>query len=127
MEKLYGGVIELLKKCENIYDDKKRIVAAGILCENGKIYYGINIDWWSSVCAESVALANALKDGQQKFVCCLAVKFDEQGNLRIVSPCGRCREMFYQLNIDINFVIAKNGDKFQIVSLNELLPHKYRK
>ena len=72
-------------------------VGCALLCENGKVYEGIciHLSCGLGFCAEAAAIANMIRDGQTKIIRIVAVSKNH-----ILSPCGRCREMMVQVNID---------------------------
>jgi cytidine deaminase len=72
--------------------------------------------------AEHSAIAEALKHGETRIVRIVAVTADGA----ILPPCGRCRELIYQLdeaNSDTEVVLP--GD--HQLSLGELLPLNWQK
>ena len=71
-------------------------VGCALLCENGKVYEGVcvHLSCGLGFCAEAAAIANMIRDGQTRIVRIVAVSKN-----RILSPCGRCREMMVQVNI----------------------------
>jgi cytidine deaminase len=97
-------------------------VAAAILSKSGNIYTGINIDTACSLgfCAEASAIADMLKHKETEIVAAVAVTF--KGD--IIPPCGRCRELMYQINKDnINAEIATNSNTIKV--LKDLLPETW--
>ena len=96
-------------------------VGCALLCENGKVYEGvcIHLSCGLGFCAEAAAIANMIRDGQTRIVKIVAVSKN-----RILSPCGRCREMMVQVNRDnLNCdVIMPSGE---CVKLEVLIPHHW--
>ena len=93
-------------------------VAAAVQSSKGNIYTGISFDLACGIgfCAESSAVAEMLKHMETHITNAIA----KCGDI-ILSPCGRCRELFAQLdarNLDMNVIVASD----QVVSLGELLP-----
>lgn len=94
-------------------------VAALIVSDTGQEYTGICIDFACSLgfCAEHAAVAEMLKNLESRIAYVVAV--DWSG--RVLPPCGRCRELMWQLN-------TNNGDAMVILGeaqaqpLRELLP-----
>ncbi|MBP3630913.1 MAG: cytidine deaminase [Clostridia bacterium] len=103
-------------------------VACVIKAKSGKVYKGINIKSSHSVCAEQVALGQALACGEREFDTVVAVKLDENNKPRVVSPCGLCRYIYNNLNLDINVIVE---DVYKDVDLKvkskELLPYPYKR
>lgn len=99
-------------------------MACALETVSGIVYTGICIDVPCSIgiCAEQAAIAEMLKHGETKIKRIVAVY--EDGS--ILSPCGRCRELISQLDLDNeNTVVAINND--QTVTLKELLPERWDK
>ena len=73
-------------------------VGAAVLCKNGKVYHGANIENSSyplCMCAERNAIYAAYLDGQSKDdLLALAVTADTAGPC---SPCGACRQVISEL------------------------------
>ena len=112
----------------DIYQNKAMHVGCAIRTKSGNIYKGINLKTSHSVCAEQVAIGQAFANGEREFDTIVAVKMDEHGNTRVVSPCGLCRYIFDKLNIDINF-LAEDLKKNKIVKvkIGDLLPYAYKR
>ncbi|GAH82733.1 unnamed protein product, partial [marine sediment metagenome] len=67
-------------------------VGAAVLCDDGKIFTGCNIENASfglAVCAERVAIIKAISEGSTKFEA-MAVVGDTD---KPCSPCGACRQV----------------------------------
>ena len=98
-------------------------VGSVIVSRSGRRYVGICLDFACSLgfCAEHAAIAEMLKAHESEIA--LVVAVDEHGN--VLPPCGRCREMIWQLN-------EVNGDALVVLAhdratpLRELLPFRYR-
>ncbi len=95
-------------------------VVAGVLASDGEMYFGMNLHSWVGACAELVALSNARLNGKRDIVTAVAVRRYD-GATQIVSPCGRCRQIFNDFCPNIN-VILDTDDKRSIA---ELLPNSY--
>lgn len=97
-------------------------VGAVVVGESGKYYTGINVGWYHSMCAETVAFGNALQSGERNIKYVTAVKYNKRTNkLESIIPCGICREMFSQLKQDVYLVLLKDN-AFVAKSIKELLP-----
>lgn len=98
-------------------------VSAAIETVSGNVYTGINIDCACSLghCAEHSAVAEMLKHGETQIKAAVAV--DSQGHA--IPPCGRCRELFSQLDRgNLAAIIEVADDTF--VTLKELLPYDWK-
>ena len=105
--------IEIAKSVrKNAYAPYSRYyVGCALKTKSGKIYSGCNIenDGIQAICAERVAFAKALSDGEKSFehvVVCGGSNIDKLENCL---PCGYCRQF-------INEFVDKN---FKIYSLSE--------
>ena len=68
--KLIKSAIEIRKMAYTPYSHYK--VGAALLCKNGKVYTGCNIEngaFSPTVCAERVAFFDAIKNGERDFEC----------------------------------------------------------
>ena len=105
-------------------------VGAALLCEDGTVYQGCNIEnasFTPTVCAERTAFFKAVFDGHRKFTA-IAVCGGKDGIITgQFPPCGVCRQVMREF-CDDNFtvyLVGKNGS-FDAVTLAELLPHSFR-
>jgi cytidine deaminase len=98
-------------------------VAAALVTDAGHRFVGVCIDTGSGTgfCAEHSAIAAMVTAGEYRIKAIVAVWRDEQGRLRVLPPCGRCREFIRQVdpaNLDTTVVLA--GGRTAL--LRELLP-----
>ena len=98
-------------------------VSAALLTAAGNVYTGICIDAPCGVgfCAEPAAVAEMLKARESQIAVIVAV--DDEG--RILPPCGRCRELLWQVdsrNASTRVLIAQG----ESVQLHQLLPHHWQ-
>ena len=98
-------------------------VAAALCAASGRIYTGICIDTASSLgfCAEHAAVAELLKARESRVALIVAVAADGQ----VLPPCGRCRELLWQLdrhNAHTGVVLGPE----HVVPLATLLPYPSR-
>lgn len=119
---------KVLQDNVNLYEDKNLLVACVVLAKSGKTYKGVNLCTSHSVCAEQVALGQAFACGERELDTIVAVKFDSDGSIRVVSPCGLCRYIMNKLELDI-FVVVEDieNDKILKVKANTLLPYPYKR
>jgi len=98
-------------------------VAAVVMASSGAIYQGVHVGWGRvNLCAEQIAFANALAEGESKFITCAAVMARApSGETSVVSPCGTCREMLQFFAPDLTVLVH---DKGQIAKtyIADLLP-----
>lgn len=122
--------LELIKKASKLAKPKKHndsltsaYVGCALLTQSGKIYTGVSIDADCAIgfCAEHSAIAQMTTKGEDKIKAIVAVN-DE--NI-ILPPCGRCREMIFQINYtnqNTDVIIAKD----KVLPLKKLLPHNWQ-
>lgn len=110
------------------YTDISMHTGCVVKAKSGKIYKGVNIKTSHSICAEQVAIGQALACGERQFDTIVAVKMNGDGTARVVSPCGLCRYIMDKLNVDINVIVedVKNGKALK-VKATELLPYPYKR
>ncbi|WP_438864848.1 cytidine deaminase [Neptunicella sp.] len=97
-------------------------VGAAVLLDNGEVISGVNIEnaaYPSGICAERVALGNAISQGYKNIVA-VAV-YSPKGD---ISPCGMCRQFISEFGADILLVFQWQGEIKQ-VTIKELLPFSF--
>ena len=98
-------------------------VGAALVCEDGSIYEGCNIEnasYGLTNCAERTAIFKAVSEGHTKFKA-LAVVADTEGPC---APCGACRQVMGEFNIPIIIMGNLKGD-IEVVSTEALLPFSF--
>ena len=105
----------------------KFAVGAALLCKDGKVFPGANIENSSyplCMCAERNALYNAMMNGYKKedFVA-LAIIADTDD---ACSPCGACRQVISELfPRDGKIYLANIKGAFKETNIEELLPFAF--
>jgi cytidine deaminase len=99
--------------------------------KTGKIVAAVHIEAYIgrvTVCAEAIAIGKAISDGEKEFDTIVAVKHpyaDEVDRaLKVVSPCGMCRELISDYAEDCFVILDVNGVTVK-TKIIELLPLKY--
>ena len=121
---------ELIKRAAAVVNARKigdRLigdVGCALITDQGNVYVGVCLDTASGTgfCAEASAIAAMVTAGESRISQIVAVWKDEQGNIYILSPCGRCREFIRQMheeNLETEVVL----DRHRTAKLRELLPH----
>lgn len=106
-------------------------VGAALLCCNGKIYTGCNIEnaaFSPTNCAERTAVFKAVSEGEKNFQAIAIVGGKaEKKELDICPPCGVCRQVLAEFcNIkDFKVILARSEDDYEVLSLAELLPKSF--
>lgn len=118
----------LLKDNQDLYSDKDLLVGSAIRTKSGNVYKGVNICTSHSVCAEQVAIGQALANGEREFDTIVAVKNYPDNSIRVVSPCGLCRYIFDKLEKDF-YVIVEDSENNKVIKVhvNDLLPYPYER
>ena len=98
-------------------------VGAALLCKNGKVFTGCNIEVASftpSVCAGHTAIINAVNSAYRKF-CALAIVGgpDDVESLDFCPPSGVCRQVIQEFCNTNNFevILAKSVNEFTILDI----------
>nr|CAD7398436.1 unnamed protein product [Timema poppensis] len=98
-------------------------VGAALLCEDGEVVTGCNVEnisYGASICAERTALVKAVSCGQIKFRA-IAVTADASDGF--VPPCGVCRQFIVEFSANMAVYLAKPDFSTVLVSsISELLP-----
>ena len=103
-------------------------VGAALLCEDGSVYTGCNIEnaaFTPSNCAERTAFFKAVSEGKRRFKAVAIVGgLAEKEPETLCSPCGVCRQVMMEFCCPQDFlVILGRADlSFEEYRLCELLP-----
>uniref|UniRef100_A0A5S6QAY8 Cytidine deaminase n=1 Tax=Trichuris muris TaxID=70415 RepID=A0A5S6QAY8_TRIMR len=99
-------------------------VGAAVLCQNDTIVTGCNVENCSygvGLCAEQVAVAKAVADGQRRFKA-IAVSTDCNTTK---APCGRCRQFLIEFGDMDLYLVNKDGSDTQKLTVESLLPRAF--
>ncbi len=114
-----------LKASKNAYAPYSHFkVGCAILCKNGKIITGVNVEnssYGLTICAERNAIAQAIKEGIREFDALVCVE-SKKG---IITPCGACRQVLTEFNPELK-VLIKKGGKESFINLSKLLPESFK-
>lgn len=103
-------------------------VGAALLCKNGNIYTGCNIENASfspTLCAERTAFAKAISEGDTDFVG-IAVAGKKGDTLTAFTPCGVCRQVMAEFcDSDFKILVVTGKDTFNEYTLSEILPNSF--
>ena len=104
-------------------------VGAALLCADGTVYCGSNIEnasFTPTVCAERVAFFKAVSEGKRDFKA-IAIAGGKDGKIMSSSPCGVCRQVMAEFCApDFSVLIAKSENEFSEHTLEELLPLTFK-
>ena len=121
IKKLIERAIAALEKTYSPYSHFG--VGAALVCEDGSIYEGCNIEnasYGLTNCAERTAIFKAVSEGHTKFKV-LAVVADTEGPC---APCGACRQVISEFEIP-QIILSNLKGNYRLVSLDELLPFRF--
>ncbi|MDQ2798244.1 MAG: cytidine deaminase [Armatimonadota bacterium] len=102
-------------------------VGAAVLVSDGSIYRGCNVENASfglTVCAERVAVFNAISDGRLDIVAVAVVTSAP----KLCKPCGACRQVIAEFSQADNpiFVLSSSvGGEMQMQTITDLLPDTF--
>lgn len=103
-------------------------VGAALLCKNGKVYTGCNVEsaaYSPSICAERTAFAKAVSEGERDFKA-IAIVGGRQGmpGKGECPPCGVCRQVMMEFCDPETFVIVllTENNEYKEYTLSKLLP-----
>jgi len=120
-----------LRARENAYAPYSHFaVGAALLCEDGSIYEGCNVENASfspTCCAERTAIFKAISEGKRHFRT-IAVVGGPQGQApaRICPPCGVCRQVLSEFcQKDFEILLWDGTNEICVCTLAELLPHSF--
>lgn len=106
-------------------------VGAAVLCDDGSIYTGVNIEnasYGATICAERNAIFTAIGEGQRK-ITAIAIaggNKDETTPSVYSYPCGICRQVMSEFGgKDMKVFVARSVDDYKEFTLDELLPHNF--
>lgn len=105
-------------------------VAAALLCRDGTVYTGINIEnaaYSATVCAERSAFFKAVNDGHREFEAIVICGGGDGVLTDYCAPCGVCRQVMREFCIpeEFHIILAKSPDDYREFTLEELLPMSF--
>ena len=101
----------------------KFAVGAAVLCSNGQIYSGCNIEnasYGLTNCAERTAIFKAVSEGQRTFAA-IAIIADTK---KPCAPCGACRQVIAEFSIPVILLANIAGEELHL-TLAEILPYAF--
>ena len=105
------------------------MVGAALLCRDGSVYTGCNIEnasYTPTVCAERTAFIKAVYDGHRDFSA-IAVCGGKDGIISgFFPPCGVCRQVMGEFcRKDFRIYMIGPEGTWQLATLEELLPYGF--
>jgi cytidine deaminase len=118
---------------ERRYLEGRHHIASAVRGASGRIYTGLHLDTYvgrASVCAEAVALGQAMVGGETGVEAIVSVRHprprEQHQDCKVVSPCGICREMLTDFAAGGVVILLRDGVHVR-VPVEDLLPAKYRR
>ena len=103
-------------------------VGAALLCADGTVYQGCNIEnasYTPTVCAERTAFFKAISEGNREFAA-IAICGGKDGVITgRFPPCGVCRQVMREFCRDDFPVYLVTPDGYEAVTLADLLPYSF--
>ena len=115
-------------------------VAAALLCRDGEIYMGCNVEnasYPAGICAERSAFSAAVSSGKRQFKAvsegvrefdAIAIVGGKDGKAQdYCAPCGICRQVMREFVRPDEFLIllAKSPSEYREYTLSQLLPESF--
>ncbi len=144
-------LVEIAKKArENAYAPYSNFkVGAALLTKSGNVYKGCNVEnasYGLTVCAERVAISNAISNGEKEFMKMAIVGGFSEGHEREISeeniqeivkkdmqesedvliPCGACMQVMSEFNPDLELILLDTMGKTITINLKELFPKPFQ-
>ena len=106
-------------------------VGAALLCKNGKVYTGCNIEnaaFGPGNCAERTAIFKAVSEGERAFEK-IAIAGSPKGSdiTGPAHPCGVCRQVMQEFvnPAEFKIVVAYDNENYKEYTLKELFPEGF--
>ena len=125
-EELIALALEAREEAYAPYSNWK--VGAALLCRDGRIFKGCNIEnsgFSATVCAERTAFFKAVSEGERDFVKIAIIAGDAQrGSEGYCTPCGVCRQVMSEFckPDEFKIICAKSVNEYHEFTLREMLP-----
>ena len=104
-------------------------VGAALLCADGTVYQGCNIEnasYSPTVCAERTAFFKAVSEGEREFLALAIVGGPRDGELQeSISPCGVCRQVMREFCGDDFLIYMITPEGCEAHTLAEILPFSF--
>lgn len=99
-------------------------VGAALLCKDGTVYTGCNIEnasFTPTVCAERTAFFKAIYDGKREFAAIAVVGGRVEAPDGTAFPCGVCRQVMAEFCKPDFRIVTPDG----AYSFDQILPHAF--
>ncbi len=124
---LIEKAIEAREKSYSPYS--KFAVGAALLCKDGTVYTGANIEnssYTPTVCAERVAFFSAVHAGHKDFSAIAIVGGKDGEEISdFCPPCGVCRQVMGEFCTGDFEIILSDGKETKVYLLDEIFPNRF--
>ena len=122
----YGELIEKAREArKRAYAPYSEFtVGAALLCRDGSIYTGCNIEnasYGATICAERTAFFKAVSEGEGEFEAIAIVGAPVDKPADFCPPCGMCRQFMYEFAPTLRVLCCDCDGEIQEHALNGLL------
>ena len=131
MDMYYGELIEKAKEARlRAYAPYSEFtVGAALLCKNGRIYTGCNIEnasYGATICAERTAIYKAVSEGEGDFEAIAIVGAAAGAPIEFCPPCGMCRQVMTEFcDMDRFRIVLSNDREERIYTLKDMMPYSF--
>lgn len=134
------GDEELIESARGVIRDAyvhgTHYVGSAVRTTDGTVHTGVHVEanvGRASVCAEPVVLGTTIANGNSKdeIETIVSVRHpgpaEDENEIKVVSPCGVCRELITDLDTHIQVIYPGEKDELHKDNAIDLLPNKYIK
>lgn len=119
-------LIDIANKAKNFsYSPYSKFrVGAALLCEDGKIFTGCNIEnasYGLAVCAERTAMLKAISEGYKNFKK-IAIVVDTPTP---AYPCGACMQVMSEFAPNLQILLCGSNNQIVETNLTQIFPQQF--
>ena len=105
-------------------------VGAALLCKDGSVYTGCNVEnasYGAANCGERTAVFKAASEGQREFTAIAITGGRDNGEMDFAYPCGICRQVLREFVDPERFtvLVGKSTEDYREMTLEALLPSSF--
>lgn len=103
-------------------------VGAVVVGSGGEVFTGANVEnaaYPSGTCAEATAINAAVSHGVRS-IDTVAVACIDATSAEGAYPCGRCRQIMSEFDVQKVIVTGADGTEVREHTLDDILPHRFR-
>ena len=122
----YDLIEEAKRTADRLHLDGVHEVAAAVRTASGQIFTGIHIEadvGNVGICGEVAAICCMVSGGCRDIAVIVAVTSDGKGNYKLLVPCGRCREIISDFNLEAEAIVGSLNMPYKM-KITDLLPLK---